>query len=705
MEGINCTQHTVTTSKDMIGFIRRSGFPRTLSNQYVYVVEKALPVRRWDRGQLIRLQRRLESSSSPSSSSSDKGPKHRNHRLGQILLKCSFGMIVSTPLIALLQGSMLLNDYRVRYSDAPSPLMPARGVAVAIDEDDDGKKRHRPSMGRLAEASRKLRQSLLSSSSLQVDQPPLRILVVGDSLAAGVGVSKSVVPILPESIARALSKALNGRAVYWTCVGTPGVTARQLVEDINDIEPHDPHPKARQVERIVKEFQARRRRWQEWRARQQQQQQDEVEHRHVDDKDSNNQGDDVSNIDSSQDQPNVLVQWLKEMREKENVTPAEIRRATRDVATRWWTAIRNKFRKRKEQIAEDFSAIKEIVMEPLPKLDDDADDYYYDYYRENLLKEGMANESDKSIEKQDEQPRLPLIHNGSIFRRTSVNPKAAAEYDVAIVLTGLNDIKYAFMPHMNGDGMSGTDPFMGGFKKELFRILHALQGKMGKMDLDEKDKSDDGVGANSNGTGSSSSENKLKRPLVVIPELPVAPLQMFRLVPLRWFLIPVFRAMENSKRFLANTFPDYVIFVAQPDQNWWTDDEAGIGPVRENIQQEKLLLRVTDTAQVARDRIRRLMEKYYSKKEEESALDKKKSDQRIRRSSAQSAIDDENNIQIIMDDDDHDQFASSASSGARDPAHHGADLLSVDSIHPNDDGYELWGRHIAGAIIEHWNNN
>jgi hypothetical protein len=27
------------------------------------------------------------------------------------------------------------------------------------------------------------------------------------------------IPVLPESIARALSKAYGGRAVYWTCVG------------------------------------------------------------------------------------------------------------------------------------------------------------------------------------------------------------------------------------------------------------------------------------------------------------------------------------------------------------------------------------------------------------------------------------------------------------------------------------------------------
>jgi len=26
-------------------------------------------------------------------------------------------------------------------------------------------------------------------------------------------------------------------------------------------------------------------------------------------------------------------------------------------------------------------------------------------------------------------------------------------------------------------------------------------------------------------------------------------------------------------------------------------------------------------------------------------------------------------------------------------------------MHPNDEGYELWGRHIAAAIIEHLNED
>lgn len=104
-------------------------------------------------------------------------------------------MSVATPIIAIIQGSFMLNEFRVNHGHAPRPAMPARGVAVAVNTGT------RPVLN---------------------TEKPLRLLVVGDSLAAGVGISKSGTPVLPESIARSLSKASGGRAVYWTCVGTPG---------------------------------------------------------------------------------------------------------------------------------------------------------------------------------------------------------------------------------------------------------------------------------------------------------------------------------------------------------------------------------------------------------------------------------------------------------------------------------------------------
>jgi len=563
----------------------------------------------------------------------------------QVFLQWTLGIYVSTPLIAILQGSFLLNDYRVNYSDAPRPMMPARGVAVAIDDEkEESKNSVFPSW---------ILHQFSVSKNHTTRPPDLRLLVVGDSLAAGVGMSKSGVPILPESIARALSKELGGRAVYWTCVGTPGVSAAQIVKDIDQIEPYDPHPKGRQLERIVREFQARRLRWQ---------------HRH--------------NPEDLNEKPkNAMIEWWKQIRQYESFNSEEVRNTTRRVVSDWWMQIRNY---RKKLVEEDISAIKEIILKPLPKLDDDDDDYYYDYYRENMLVEDKLVDTTKDF--------IPLVRKGTLFRRPSVNPVAASEYDIAVVLTGLNDVKEAFMPHMNSGGETATK-----LDSSLLQVLEALRHKMGGMDLEKNNSKDNDDDCSTRDLSTIKQETRhtknIRHPLVVVPELPVLPLQIFQLVPLCWFLVPIFRAMENNKRFLASCFPDYVVFVHQPDLCFWTDLE--IGSMRKNIDQEQLLLRVTDNARSARERIEQLMRKFYDAKEEES---------QNKVNHPTSTIDEsENNVYDI--DDYNCILHNNTSSLYSNKKSNGSDFVSVDQMHPNDEGYELWGRHIAAAIIEHWNKS
>ena len=103
---------------------------------------------------------------------------------------------------------------------------------------------------------------------------------------------------------------------------------------------------------------------------------------------------------------------------------------------------------------------------------------------------------------------------------------------------------------------------------------------------------------------------------MVDPELPVLPLQVFQLVPLCWFLVPIFCATENNKHSFPLQFPDNVVFIHQPDLCFWTDLE--IGSMRENRDKEQLLIRVTDNARCAREQIEQLMKKFNDTKEEES---------------------------------------------------------------------------------------
>jgi hypothetical protein len=119
---------------------------------------------------------------------------------------------VATPAVAVFQGWYLLSDFRKNHRDAPFPDMPCSGVVVVHPLPQDREKNGGSSPKQSTSSSWFSSFPLLSE---QKEPNPLRLLVVGDSLAAGVGVTKSGTPVLPEAIAKTLSSALGGRAVYW----------------------------------------------------------------------------------------------------------------------------------------------------------------------------------------------------------------------------------------------------------------------------------------------------------------------------------------------------------------------------------------------------------------------------------------------------------------------------------------------------------
>jgi hypothetical protein len=540
----------------------------------------------------------------------------------QVVLQWSLGIFVSTPVIAILQGTYHLSEYRTNYADAPRPATPARGVAVAVE--------------------RSFRPKSLSS------ERPLRLLVVGDSLAAGVGMSKSGTPVLPESIARALSKAYEGRPVYWTCVGTPGVSASQIVQDIHKLKPREPG----RLERLFREWKAKRRKWQE---------RQELRRR-LTELEVTPGGDEA-------DAPNrnYLKDWWEMLRKDPERNPKRVRETTTRLLQEWWMQVTTRFRATRERVKEDLTEIKEIVQNPTEDEDDHKDD---------------------------------LIRKGNVFRRDSLDPEVAAEYDIAVVLTGLNDLKDAFMPHMTRGATSslkdGTERIVGGLRNQLRTIVDALEKKMDLKDEKEPNtEKESSIQAETNGLQS------LRRPLVVVPELPIAPLRLFHLVPLCWFLIPLFRAMENNKKFLGASFPEYVVFTPQPDLKWWSDVEAGLGPIRENIRSERLLLRTTDVTQNARERIQELMRQFYYPDDDLDGESHMQSSSGSR--DPKSRHKDEHHPHHPHHHSDHHVVPPDRSRGkdGSQNASNGSSYVAMDKMHPNDEGYELWGRHIAAAILKH----
>jgi hypothetical protein len=62
-----------------------------------------------------------------------------------------------------------------------------------------------------------------------------------------------------------------------------------------------------------------------------------------------------------------------------------------------------------------------------------------------------------------------------------LDPEVVGEFDIAIVLTGLNDLKEAFIPFMMSaqrqEMLEEMPKGQGGVKEELVRVVHALKAR------------------------------------------------------------------------------------------------------------------------------------------------------------------------------------------------------------------------------------
>lgn len=553
-------------------------------------------------------------------------------------------MAIATPIAAAIQGSILLNDFRQRHGDAPFPVSPSRGVVVAVHQDKTTNTNTTAiaALGALVQTVAASTTSLTDRSP--AEEPPLRILVIGDSLAAGVGVSQTGTPVLPESIARALSQRLGGRPVYWTCVGTPGASASRIVHDIESYQEsllvRQPTT-APELILSVSWLEGIQKQW-----------------------------------THGQERKDRIYEWWKSRRSSEDDDDEE----SSSAMAQWWQHVR--------QDAHGFQqAWTSPVDDESPTLDDDK---------------GNGDDTEQSKEMVDPF-QLWQRWRRRLQRRSSLrNPEIVGQFDVAIVLTGLNDLKEAILPFMmKGENKSlrEQDSHEGeGLTSELERVLQALQRRMNLVLARPQESEQLREEAGYDAPNDHPEEALLKvirenetrapiqrhfsrrRPLVVFPALPVAPLPVFHSAPLSWFALPLIRRVDNYKREVARRFPGEVLFVEPPTLEVYSDIDKGKGPLWDERRTEQVLVQLTDVTQRARERVEALMKEHYEKW------------------ASRMGIHDESHQQHYQTPEE--VHNDSAIQQACLP---GRSLISVDNVHPNDEGYEFWGRHIAAAIIEEWN--
>lgn len=130
--------------------------------------------------------------------------------------------------------------------------------------------------------------------------------------------------------------------------------------------------------------------------------------------------------------------------------------------------------------------------------------------------------------------------------------------------------------------------------------------------------------------------------------------------------------MEYQKKKLAESYPAPVLFLEAPDERAISDFTNRRGPLWEARSKEEVLFELTNKARL--EQLETLMTEYYNRWTED--------------------VEEEATFT-------YDAFGPDIQ-GPFQHLQQRSPLISPDKVHPSDEGYELWGRHIARAIVEEW---
>lgn len=223
-------------------------------------------------------------------------------------------------------------------------------------------------------------------------------------------------------------------------------------------------------------------------------------------------------------------------------------------------------------------------------------------------------------------------------------------FDIVVVLIGANDMKSTVFPFLihREEWRLPKDVQPPGFSLtiELERILKCVRPRM----------------------------DTAAEPLVVFPALPTGLLPVFRDIPVRWLAVPIMGLMENQKKRFAETHND-CMFIKAPHMALSVDFEAQRGEFWQHRIREDTLIALRDVSRQECKYICDKMKKYCDMKGDMPLYP--------------------NGVQTQAN-------APEPALCERKGHAAGSKVVFIDKIHPNDEGFDLWGRHIAHGILSQW---
>ena len=485
-------------------------------------------------------------------------------------LQAAASILLGVPLLAALEAGYIVLKYRSQHGSAPGPITPSHGTVTVTVGDAN--------VGVNADVSTEAVNDQTQFTSVPAHisgrtLDPLRLLVIGDSLAAGVGTSASCTPVLPESIATALSRDLGGRTVQWTALGEPGASAGWITRTLESLQDTDG---MEEKDRYAQAIEA-------W-IRKQLMEEDDNEATDPSPEPAPTVESEIGQYDvavlltGSNDLKFAVLPWMFRQQKREEGTvkdgdfAAELRNAIDAVSRKMKAGLSESIDRVLTSVEGGIDAVRSTVEEALPEA-----------VLDRLLWSNMTD--------------------GAVLRGGGGNEAMPSE------------------DRVNADA-----------------------------DHDGESKVATTVASASAPQKSTGGDQQQHRPLVILPALPAKVLPVSRTVPLRWIAFPLLRVIENAKRKLSRLYPDSILFVEAPGR---IDFEAYMqerGSIWNRRQLEAHIERATDVSPLECRQTLHLMQEY-------------------------------------SDDDNRE---------SPEP------FLSTDGIHPNDFGYEFWGRLIASSIVEEW---
>jgi hypothetical protein len=494
------------------------------------------------------------------------------------------------PTLAIAQGTIGILKYRLYFGDAPLPLAPSHGVVKCLpagnhpnhNEDSSSSSStsvvsaqplllsssdvrfqrigsyplaaacqcepiHSPAFETTSENEHccshgRVGSAILpSSSSIQQEEeeeeeeeqlPPLRLLVVGDSLAVGVGQSRQCIPVMPEVIAKTLSQELGGREVYWTCHGAPGASTGWIVRELERGVKSVSSVEETGEETSSSSNSSGDHEWTE-----------ENQYSHCSDTDE-------SSSDESIDDNALIIHRSRERRKL-------VQQSTQKTMTMW-----------RERLAQHRLCFRPDALS--------AYDIVVVLTGSNDLKSAC----------------FPFLLSGedAEFRRQAQARGGNYTQELRRLLNTFDNNVRMQLQNLRESMEAATETVIEAMEETMELIKSGSFDRLSVKRFIRRNS----LGGDDDNEDNAESTNRKNFPLIVLPGLPVRALPIFRVCPLRWLAVPFVDTLDSHKRYLARSHPREVLFIPPPSIDDLSKYENCTGSIWRQRCRENTILNIRD---------------------------------------------------------------------------------------------------------------